>query len=149
MDHITEDAALVAWHRANRRIRELMATWRLNELRKLATLMRHNDRQDAAIGIWLEFIDGQTPEEFARLSPSEVTAQAAVLAGVAWHLTERDIVRFARDSWGDHSFDAHATSDTHLGWYPDDETVVIKRSIPNGTTTVLIMSPGGVQGRVL
>ena len=149
MDHITEDAALVAYRRADRRIRTIAAQWRLNELRKQADLLRHNDRQDIARAIWIEYIDGQSPEEAEKLEAPEVAAEAAILAGVAWHLTERDIVAFARGAWGDMTFDAHAAADTHLGWYPDDETLVIKRTFPNGMTSVLMLTPGGIQGRVL
>lgn len=149
MDHITEDAAQVAWQHADRRIRTLAATWKLNELRKLASLMRRNDAQDAARAIWLEFIDGQTPVEAEKLDAPAIADQARILAGVAWHLTERDIVGFARAAWGGMTFDAHAAADTHLGWYPDDETVVIKRTVLNGATTVLMLTPSGIQGRVL
>lgn len=149
MDHITEDAAQAAWEHADRRIRTLTASWRLNELRKLSSLMRMNDRIDAARAIWVEFIDGQTPAEAERLTPEAITGQAAILAGVTWHLSHGDVVAYARAAWGERSFDTHAAADTHVGWYPDDDLLVINRTLLNGTTTVLLLTPAGVQGRVL
>lgn len=148
-NEITDKAALEAWHRSRRDIRVQAAHAGLRALGKLATLMTPNDRIDAARSVWIEFIDGQdSTTEGAKLTHHEITEQAKILAALTFHLGEGDIVPFAADAWGDRSFAAHCEEGVHLAWYPEDHSVIVTRTL-NGVTTVLALSPGRVQGRVL
>ena len=131
-DHTTHDSPLGLWQSFERTSRVAWTMQRINNLTTLATQLEHGDRVDAARGIWLEYIDGHGSTELDRHE------EAVILAALYQWLPQEDVVKFARDAWGETVLAAHAREDLHISWWPGDATVIIQHTGIGGVATLVI-----------
>lgn len=141
-DHTTHDSPLGLWQSFERASRVAWTMQRINTLATLATQLEPNDRVDAARGIWLEYVDGHGTTDLDRVG------EAHILAAIYQWLPQSDVVKFARNAWGDRMLDAHARDDLHITWWPDDSSVIIQHTTRIGTVATLVLTETSATGRL-